>query len=641
MAKYLQVLFYSTVLSLPLPAFTKTAIATVVKVHGKVTKLVQGQMNARNVKNGDQLYKETSLFTKDSSFVQVQFNDKSLLSLGPNGKLILNNFKTGKPGLVTLLKGNLRSKIEKNRSLEKKKNKFYVRTRSAAMGVRGTEFQTVYNHDNKITSLLTYNGEVAMTKYDLDEPLDKAQKPIYRREVVRRNGRVEVKRVKLRAKRGPSTTEEHMEFALETNEAVVVKKGQYSGVVHSLQRTSLPVKINPVQYRALYQNQEFKDKYLKKDLFVAKGDDLLKDKTPVSMAPQKAPKEGFFNPDTGEFAPKSGGYVDFGTGLYVPPGETAEYHGKTGTFIPKGTGNFDGETGQYIPPKGLVLDAKKGFIISDRKSKGEKKQVLLALRSDLNKVIAQDIILLDPEKDKKNVMISARTLSNRERFTKNLVSFTVRPYAETIEYTDATNGSFQLESSGGKSFEIDWEHNSTNRLQLTTGFNAKVINYKEDPKLIANSLDFPSDNLFSFYGGLKYYLGSRTNLKSRIIFDQGHYVNFRKVNNVLDPQLSRITVSKVTFGGDIELIRANSGKFSLDVGFEVMSNMLKSAGTLEISRGFGYDVDVSLRYWVEVYWWLKAGFNTESMSNDFSGDGYTATHSVSSSGFLLSTGYAF
>lgn len=416
MGKYIQVTFYSLMLYISLLVFAKTAIATVVKVHGKVTKLDQ-----------------------------VQLIDKSVLSSGPNRKLILNNFKTGRPGLVTLLKG----------------------------------------------------------------------------------------------------------------------------------------------------------------------------KTPIIMADQRAPLEGHYNL------------------------ETSEFHGKTETFIPKTTGQFVAETGQYIPPKGLVLDAKKGFIISDRKSKGEKKRVLLTLRSDLNKVIAQDIILADPEKDKKNTMISARVLSNRERFTKNMVSFTIRPYAETIDYTDSTNGSFQLEGSGGKAFEIDWEHNSTNRLQLATGFIAKMIDYKEDPKLIANSLDFPSDNLFSFYGGLKYYLGTRINLKSRVIFDQGHYVNFRTVNNALDPQLSRITVSKVTFGGELEAIRSNSGKYSLDISAEVMSNMLKNAGNLEISRGFGYDVDISMKYWPEVYWWLKLGFNTESMSNDFTGTNYTATHTVSSSGFLISTGYAF
>jgi hypothetical protein len=641
MAKYIQFLIYSFTLTLPVPAFTKTAIATVVKVHGHVSKLVQGHMNATKVKSGDLLYKETSLFTKDSSFVQVQFNDFSTVSLGPNGKLILNEFPKSQPGLVTLLKGNLRSKIEKNKETEKASNKFFVRTRSAAMGVRGTEFQTTYNPENKITSLLTYNGEVAMTKYDLDEPLDVSQKPQYKREVIRRNGKVEVRQVKLKAKRGPSTTREHLEYALNGQEAVVVKKGQYSGVVHSLKRTSLPVKINPVQYRALYQNQEFKDKYLKKDLFVSTGDDLLKDKTPVVMAPQDAPLEGYFNPTTGEFAPKAGGFVDFSTGLYVPPEESAEYHNRTKTFIPNQTGRFDSETGQYIPPKGLVLDAKKGFIISDTNTKGEKKQILLALRSDLNKVIAQDIILTDPEKDQKNVMVSARVLSNRERFTKNMVSFSIRPYTETIDYTDSTNGTFQLQSSGGKSFELDWEHNSSNRFQLTTGFIAKMIDYKDDPKMTTYDLDFPSDNLFSFYGGLKYYLGSRINLKSRVVFDQGHYVNFRKVNNVTDPQLSRITVTKLTFGGELEAIRTNSGKYSLDLGFELVSNMLKNAGNLEISRGFGYDVDISMRYWLEVYWWMKAGFNMESMSNDFTGLNYTATHSTSSSGFLLSTGYAF
>ena len=208
----------------------------------------------------------------------------------------------------------------------------------------------------------------------------------------------------------------------------------------------------------------------------------------------------------------------------------------------------------------LISDSnfiQRVFSNSDENFFDDNTRVLLALRSDLNRKIGQDIILADPVKDKEMIVINERVLSNRERFTKNIVSFTVRPFVETIDYTDSTNGSFELEGSGGKAIEIDWEHNSTNRLQLTTGFIAKIISYKEDPKLIANSLDFPSDNLFSFYGGLKYYLGTRLNFKSRIIFDQGHYVNFRTVNNALDPQLSRITVSKVTLGGEFEAIKAS------------------------------------------------------------------------------------
>lgn len=635
-------LFIFCSFSYSLPGLSKSFIATVTQVRGKVSKLVQGQMSARKVNVGDKLFKETSLVTKDKSFVQVVFKDKSILSLGPNGKLILNKMKVNKPGLVTLLKGNLRTKIEKNSAIKKHKNKFYVRTRSAAMGVRGTEFQTLYNPSNKITSLLTYNGEVAMAKYDPNTPLDTLQTRRVRREVIRRGRKVEVRDIVLKGKSGPRNMEEHVKSALNGKEAVVVKRGQYSGVVHSLGRTSLPVKINPVQYRALYQNREFKDKFLKKELFVSSGSSITKDKNPIVMAPQDAPEEGFFDPKTGEFAPKSGGLVDFSTALYIPPGEAAEYHGKTGTFIPSKVGNFDAETGQYIPPKGLVLDSKKGFIISDRKVRGEKKQILLAMRSDLNKVIAQDIILTDPKKDKKNALVSARVLSNRERFTKNLVAITLRPYAETIDYTaDSVNGAFSLESSGGKALSIDWEHNSTNRIQLTTGFIAKMIDYKDDPDMTSNNLEFPSDNLFSFSGGLKYYLSSRLNLKSKITFDQGHYVNFRKVNTVTTPQLSRVTLTKMHFGFDLEAIRAKSGKFSLDLGVEGISNMQKDYGNLSFSRGFGYLLDISMKYWAESYWWMKAGFVMESMSHDLEGEAYTASHQVSSSGFLLSTGYAF
>ena len=68
--------------------------------------------------------------------------------------------KKNEVGIITLLKGKIRSKVKKTKAHSK--NKFFVKTQNAALGVRGTDFQTIYNPENNVTNLLTFKGKVAM-----------------------------------------------------------------------------------------------------------------------------------------------------------------------------------------------------------------------------------------------------------------------------------------------------------------------------------------------------------------------------------------------------------------------------------------------------------------------------------------------
>ena len=302
-------------------------IAEVIKIRGEVSQLPPLAKVAKKVQLGDKLVEDTSILTNAKSFVQIKFIDNSELNLGPESKIVLTQMKKDEPGVISLLKGRIRTEVEKD--AKKSANKFFIKTRTAAMGVRGTDFQTIYNPENKTTSLLTFKGEVAMAK--IDETIGSDT---------------------LRGDVGD------LNLKLASKEAVLVPPGQSSFTSDAIKKSSLPVKIAPTQLKALYKNPEFytKNDDLPKDLNAFKKDELI-------IADQKAPAEGLFNKATGDFAPKSGGFIDLESGIYVAPDALAVLDKKSNVYVSNLIGNVDNKTGEYLPPEGLALDAKKGFIV--------------------------------------------------------------------------------------------------------------------------------------------------------------------------------------------------------------------------------------------------------------------------------------
>ncbi len=314
--------------------WSSETIAEAVIVRGKVTVLELGELQAKVVKKGTKFKKDASILTGPRSFIRIKFKDQSLASLGPKSKMVVNQVGKRKTGLISLIKGKLRTKvIKKGTKLTKEKNShtLFIKTTTASLGVRGTDFQVVYNSKNKVTSLLTYEGEVQISKN-------------------------KVRKKSLKSKTEAEILEEQtkeMEKALNSKESVTVPRGQFSGVTPKLKKTTLPVKISPKQFTLLYKNDELK-----------KPEELkgISKKDYIAQADQKAPLEGVSSQKTGDFAPRSGGFLDLETGLYVAPGKKSQLNKKLGVYEDKSIGSLSSKTGKYIPPKGLKLDAEKGFV---------------------------------------------------------------------------------------------------------------------------------------------------------------------------------------------------------------------------------------------------------------------------------------
>jgi hypothetical protein len=334
-------------------------VAKVIIVRGQVTA-TESNGESYLISKGLWLKQGTSLESKSRSFAKLLFIDKSQMNLGPESKLVITAFPKNKAGILTLLKGQLRSKVTKDYMgiQNKNKSKLFIKTTTAAMGVRGTHFQVNFNPVNQVTSLVTFEGAVAMVQ--LNDLINKIK-----------------------------SNQKALENIVSSDQAVMVKRGQYSGANPKQLRVTNPVKINPAQLKVLEKNEGEKiktpDQVQRKVKIKSKtsfrsivppgvnpedfaNDTKALDKSMESTVGTKvaqkvfnqvkrikrdtkavASSTGNINYITGEVTPPAGGYVDTRTGLYISPPKGSAYDNQTQTFIPPPHyGGFDPDTGDYV-----------------------------------------------------------------------------------------------------------------------------------------------------------------------------------------------------------------------------------------------------------------------------------------------------
>ena len=321
--------------------------ATIVVLRGKA-KTGEGKALAEKQK----VEPGTSVITEAGSFVRLLFADNTQLNVGPNTTMKIEPSKPGQASIVDLVGGQIRAKVTKD--LLKKddgagKEKMVIKTKTAAMGIRGTELQASFNEANQITALITLEGFVALVKLD-----------------------------------GPGANPMAM---LQGGGVQSVGAGQFSGVNPEQPQASIPVKISPAQLESMKSNDTFaqntqaekpsasaspmppgvdpkafssgSDKTIGDAVSKLAGSDTVnaavKEATKDDTAKSSAPPEGFLNKATGEYAPRAGGFIDLASGRYVPPPPGSAFDPNTGVFTPpKAMGAFDPATGAYLPPKGVA-----------------------------------------------------------------------------------------------------------------------------------------------------------------------------------------------------------------------------------------------------------------------------------------------
>ncbi len=332
--------------------------AKAIIVKGTVKALIDGKTVP--VKRGMWLPEGAQVKTEPKSFTKLLFIDKSTMNVGPDSQMKIDSFPKKEAGIITLVKGQVRSKVTKNYMdmKDKDKSKLFIKTKTAAMGVRGTDFQVSFNPVNLATSLVTFEGAVAMAK--LAESMA--------------NGR---------------PVQRALEAVVSGKGAVMVRRGQYSGSSPKMKAATIPVKISPVQLETLEKNEtpgvaadpdqasssdnapkkKFRNvvppgmdsKIVANDTSAAEaaiadtvGSGAVKAveteiKAEMAAIDQNAPPpEGMVDPTTGAIAPTAGGFIDLATAQYVPPPEGSTFDANAGVYVPPPElGGVDPATGTF------------------------------------------------------------------------------------------------------------------------------------------------------------------------------------------------------------------------------------------------------------------------------------------------------
>lgn len=614
----LHLILFTSLITLLVPSLCSSEtkgpfIAEVVRIRGEATQLSPGAHLARAVAIGDKFVEDTSIVTGPKSFLKIKFVDNSEMNVGPESKIVIAEMKKESPGVISLLKGRIRTEVKKEADAPAA-NKFYIKTRTAAMGVRGTDFQTIYNPDNKMTSLLTYKGEVAMARVDEKtyEKLEGVEEPT--KEIARNEVTKDVEVVEVPGKKVDEIKE--LDKILKSKQTVVVPPGQNSFASESLKKASLPVKISPVQLEVLYKNAEFQEKTAANVSTVSEAEKAIK--PTLKVAEQTAPIEGVFNEKTGDFAPKAGGFIDLNTGLYVAPDPGAKLDKEKGVYVSEKVGDIDADTGQYVAPKGLVLDAKKGFVLA---SEAEKKPELLALREDLNKTIAKDIVVKDEDE-------AELPFNIEEKFIRDRITLSVWGLDQQIEMNANRNGVpyVGLNSKSSARFGFSWNMASTNRFSPMIDFDYGIVDFHGER---ATQL---SKKTFGLSFGMQYALSRKVNLFSKVGLHQEHYVD---ETQLFTYDLKKITLTRITLGANAEFWKGR--RWSLDAMAAGMFTFRKKINNLIIRNGAGIQLELTPKFALSDHSWLGLGLKVEDQLQRIEGSrtGAQNKHERNTSGLIL------
>lgn len=364
----ISILALSTIFSLQ--TFAAENVAKVIIMRGLVkAKLIDGTIV--DVKADQSIPEGATVQTAEKSFVKLLFIDKSQMNLGPNSQMVINAFPKKEAGIITLVKGQIRSQVTKDymEMDDKSKSKLYIKTKTAAMGIRGTDFQVNYNPENMNTSLITFEGKVAMSNFDKNAKDFKIDQAV-------------------------------LERVVSNSATVLVTAGQVSVVNFNLsEKAMIPTKLGTQQIEALEKNdngakevvpgdeagKQFRNPIPPGTDGVAFSNNTI-GSTPGADKIDRNNVEGFYNVDTGEYKLPAGSIIDLKTLNIIPPPSNAVFDTNSGTYIvPETLGKIDKQTGDYKAPVGLELGTDGKFKVVDPDAYAKSQSVKEENKKDDNK----------------------------------------------------------------------------------------------------------------------------------------------------------------------------------------------------------------------------------------------------------------
>lgn len=577
----------------------KKVVATVELVKGKVTQLAPGALKASVVQMGDKLREDTSLVTSQNSLVKLSFASGSTMVLAKEGKIVIRETpKTAKgKEFITLLNGKVRAAVKKSLGVpQSNASKLIIKTRTAAVGVRGTEFITVYNAENQVTSLVTLEGEVAMKK------------------VVKKRGLV-----KEQAKTEATEEFSKLDSELAKNDTVVVKKGRYSGVNSNFLKATVPQKISPVQYLALKKNENLEEvKEVKASEQFSKEEVAKAAKEINAVSANDPDPQGLFNEKTGDFAPKAGGVVDTTTGIYIQPTEKAKFDRTLKTFVMDEEAGKVTASGDYLPPEGLKLTAQSGFV-AVKKDEEKAREV-----KKLNENIATSIPVKsqkEEEIEKKAKEIAKGQVKNKSIFLAQ--DFTFRFGGANYEaiVTPAAGENIQNQdfvSDEGSHVFLQWDQYWNTSIATTLGIG--VSNYEFPETALTFSKEDEEEGLFQLHASAIYFFNSwfgirggleiKDMLLPRVVLQSGE-----RFNTGILATSSRILLGPEIRPLDNSWVRLQLGIYAMAVA-EMQEELEQVNETLTMESTTGARVKIETDFKIFKDWWLGLFIHYDEFQSD-------------------------
>lgn len=503
MKLFLSILILSfAVTSYGMTVTTPKFYAKVLMIKGKVSQLAPGMKYAKWIKKGDALVQDTSIVTGKKSFIKVKIlADGSHITMGPNSKIVLTTLKKKRGTVLIFLTGTLRSKIEKDKDKtikHKDPNKIYIKTRTAALGVRGTEFITVVNQENQVATLVTLEGEVAMAKIDpYEAQVDSA---------------------------------EVLKKSVESQDAQIVKKGRAATSYFHKEAVTKPTKVNPAQLVALKKNET-----------LVEADTANLDKVENIKVTEELKKE-LYAPDTPEEIqegiaeiPKKGAFVDMKSAIFIPKAkEDAEV-----------VGAIDKNSGGYIPPEGVKLDVRKGFVA---KAKDEKAK---ELEKKLNKHIEYEEVPNDYAPT--HVAVSEPVMP------KGKNSFSLKAEFSAINYVIQGSSEDTNIFAYSPKLTANLTHPATARRIWFMNAGTKFLSISKGE--YDNEIEEKQDDDIAFFGelGFRYNIARDFALQSSVLYEEDIFPLFATDRHLnLGLYQKKIALPKLKLAGIINISNSSS-----------------------------------------------------------------------------------
>lgn len=144
-------------LGIPLPAFSADALSQQTRVSAVTGKVL---FEDREIHKGDKLSAPGTVSTAPGARASLELAGGHVLTLQPDTRLRLNQPSAQGPEEHELLKGTARFMV-KEALPGTPPTRFRIRTRTAVMGVRGTDFMNVANPLLAETEIVVFDGQVS------------------------------------------------------------------------------------------------------------------------------------------------------------------------------------------------------------------------------------------------------------------------------------------------------------------------------------------------------------------------------------------------------------------------------------------------------------------------------------------------